>query len=59
MCEIICLGELIGGGLGGILLTLGVLALLDLRWSKKRKAEERKKRSAHGLGPLMHFQDQG
>lgn len=59
MCEIICLAELIGGCLGGILLILLVLAVYDLRWSKDRKAKENRKRSPHNLANLAHFQNQG
>ncbi len=52
MCEIICLAELVGGCLGGILFTLGVLALIDLRWSKSRKE---KKPSSHSLDTNRHW----
>ncbi|MBA7645992.1 hypothetical protein ES703_53753 [subsurface metagenome] len=59
MCEIICLAELVGGCLGGILLTLGVLALFDFRWSKTRRAKEKRERSPHNLANLSDFQRQG
>jgi len=46
-----------GGFFVGIFFTLGVLALIDLRWSKSRKAK--KKRSAHHLDIQRYFQSQG
>lgn len=54
MCELICLAELVGGFFIGILFTLGVLALIALRWTKRAK-----KPSSHSLDTNMHFQDQG
>lgn len=49
----------IGGFFAGIFSTLLTLAVLELRWSKSRKAKERKKRSAHGLAVNRHFQSEG
>ena len=59
MCELICLGELVGGFFVGILFTLLTLAVYDLRWSKTRRAKEKRKRSAHNLANLSDFQKQG
>ncbi|MBA7597104.1 hypothetical protein ES703_04099 [subsurface metagenome] len=50
MCEIICLAELVGGFLIGILFTLGVLALIELRWTKRAK-----KPSSHSLDTNRHW----
>ena len=51
-----CLGQIIGAFFVGIFFALGVLALIDLRWPKGRKA---KRPSAHSLETNMHFQRLG
>lgn len=43
-CEAICLGEILGGFFAGIVATLGVLALIDLKSKRKEK-----KASSHSL----------